>query len=145
MKALTTKNGKRMAFMQLEDLDGLVEVIVFPDAYEKYHGLLNPDQMVYVTGRVNLSDEEAAKVIAQEIKELRPMQTLYLRLPVRNRDLESRIKRIFTEYPGDSAVVWHFSKDRKSYKTPRGSGVKISARLEERLCDILGKENVIIR
>lgn len=145
MKALTTKNGKRMAFMQLEDLEGLVEVIVFPEAYEKYHALLNPEQMVYVTGRVNLSDEEAAKVIAQEIRELKPIRTLYLRLPMRNADLEGKINLLFSEYPGESAVVWHFSKDRKSFKTPQGQGVKISARLEERLRDILGQDNVVIR
>ena len=145
MKALTTKNGKRMAFMQLEDLEGLVEVIVFPDAYEKYHQLLNLEEMVYVTGRANLGDEEAAKVIAQEIRELKPIRTLYLRLPVRNQDLESKIKNLFTEYPGESAVVWHFVKDRKSFKTPQGKGVKITGRLEERLRDLLGKDNVVIR
>ncbi len=145
MKALTTKTGKRMAFMQLEDLEGLVEVIIFPEAYEKYHQLLNPEEMVYVTGRVNLSDEEAAKVIAQDIRVLKPIRTVYLRFPIRNQDLEGKIKRLFAEYPGDSAVVWHFVKDRKSFKTPQGKGVKITGRLEERLRDLLGKDNVVIR
>jgi hypothetical protein len=36
-------------------------------------------------------------------------------------------------------------KDRKSFKTPQGKGVKITGRLEERLRDLLGKDNVVIR
>ena len=45
-----TKNNKSMAFLMLEDLLGTVEVVVFPNSYEKYRDLITEDNKVFQGG-----------------------------------------------------------------------------------------------
>ena len=44
-----TKNGARMAFVTLEDMYGTIELIVFPNTYEKYYDLLSEDAGIVVS------------------------------------------------------------------------------------------------
>ena len=62
-----TKNNKVMAFLTLEDLVGTVEVIVFPNSYEKYSSLLNEDEKVFITGRANVEEDKNGKIICEQI------------------------------------------------------------------------------
>ena len=50
-----TKNDKVMAFLNIEDLVGTVEVVVFPRDYEKYAPLLVEDSKVFIKGRISAS------------------------------------------------------------------------------------------
>ena len=52
-----TKNEKVMAFLQVEDLVGSVEVIVFPRDYERYGNSIVEDSKDFVRGRVSLEEE----------------------------------------------------------------------------------------
>ena len=45
-----TKNDKIMAFLNVEDLIGNVEVVVFPQVYERYSTLLVEDAKVFIRG-----------------------------------------------------------------------------------------------
>lgn len=47
-----TKNYRNMMFVTLEDQRGLFEVILFPDAYDKYGGLVYETRAMRVTGTV---------------------------------------------------------------------------------------------
>ncbi len=47
-----TKNHRNMMFVTLEDQRGLFEVILFPDTYDKYGGLVYETRAMRVTGRV---------------------------------------------------------------------------------------------
>ncbi|HIW80546.1 MAG TPA: DNA polymerase III subunit alpha [Candidatus Acetatifactor stercoripullorum] len=62
-----TKNDKVMAFLNIEDLVGTVEVVVFPKDYEKYSALLMEDGKVFVKGRVSLEEEKDGKLICEQI------------------------------------------------------------------------------
>ncbi|MBQ9059910.1 MAG: DNA polymerase III subunit alpha, partial [Firmicutes bacterium] len=57
-KTLITKNNKMMAFVDLEDLYGNIEVVVFPNVYEKYNALLEEDRIVAITGSINFKEGE---------------------------------------------------------------------------------------
>ena len=57
----STKNNKMMAFIQLEDLLGTVEVIIFPNDYEKYQAELTEEAKLYIKGRVSASEDQQAK------------------------------------------------------------------------------------
>ena len=63
----STKNNKMMAFIQLEDLLGTVEVIIFPNDYEKYQAELTEEAKLYIKGRVSASEDQQAKLIAEKI------------------------------------------------------------------------------
>ncbi len=50
---MLTKKGDRMAYLTLEDLLGVVEVIVFPDLYKNAGDLIVPERLVRITGTVD--------------------------------------------------------------------------------------------
>jgi DNA polymerase-3 subunit alpha len=52
-----TKNYRNMMFVTLEDQRGLYEVVLFPDAYDRYGGLVFETRAMRVTGRVEVSGQ----------------------------------------------------------------------------------------
>ncbi|MGI6004724.1 MAG: DNA polymerase III subunit alpha [Christensenellales bacterium] len=69
VKTKITRSGGMMAFVQLEDFTGTVELLVFPKIYMQYRDLLAQDSIVAVTGRVS-KREEAAKILLDEVRPL---------------------------------------------------------------------------
>ncbi len=67
-KQISTKGGQMMAFVQLEDMKGQVEVVVFPRVFEQCYRDINVDSVIAVKGKVDFKEE--AKVIAEFIKPL---------------------------------------------------------------------------
>lgn len=63
----TTKSNTQMAFLILEDLYGMVEVIVFPKKYEQYSPVMNEGDIVVLRGRISLREDEAPKLICEDI------------------------------------------------------------------------------
>ena len=68
-KQISTKTGQPMAFVQIEDMTGQAEVVVFPRVYEQYAQLLAPDAPVTVRGRVDVK-EDGVKVLADTVSAL---------------------------------------------------------------------------
>jgi len=61
----TTKNGKTMCFLQIEDLFSDYEVIVFPDAYGRCGSVINSSKALLIRGHVQVEDE-AVKLILED-------------------------------------------------------------------------------
>ena len=57
-----TKTNKRMAFLGLETLQGLVEVTVFSDTFEQKAGIIAQDMIVMISARVNYRNDEPGLV-----------------------------------------------------------------------------------
>jgi len=66
LRQKTTKQGRKMAYLQLEDLEGVLEVIVFPEVFQQSQDALSCDGPVFLVGRVEAEDK-TVKVIATEI------------------------------------------------------------------------------
>ena len=69
-KTLITKSSKMMAFIDLEDLYGVCEVVVFPNVYERCASVCEADRVVAVKGTVNFKEDEAPKILADEILDI---------------------------------------------------------------------------
>ncbi|HMQ95745.1 MAG TPA: DNA polymerase III subunit alpha [Candidatus Saccharibacteria bacterium] len=72
VRTIVTKNGKKMAFVGIEDKMAEGEVIVFPNLYDQLADKLVQDAIIKVTGKVNARDRDGnmldeAKIIADEI------------------------------------------------------------------------------
>ncbi len=63
-----TKKGNPMAFVQLEDLQGSIEIIVFPSIYEKTRELWLEDKILVVKGRVDTKGR-GVKVICESVQD----------------------------------------------------------------------------
>ena len=75
VKTISTRNNRLMAFVTVEDLYGQVEVVVFPNVYEECSSFLENDAQVWVEGRINLKEDEQAKILANHIKPIVPGQS----------------------------------------------------------------------
>lgn len=64
-----TKNGSRMCYLQLEDLYGMTEVIVFPRQFEQYReaGAFTNGKRLLIGGRVSMEENKPTKLICQKI------------------------------------------------------------------------------
>ncbi len=82
-----TKSGKSMAFVAMEDLQGTVDLVIFPRTWERVAELVKPDQIVLVEGKVDASSgepkvlvdnvaKEFSKMSGNEKKTLQPAKTI---------------------------------------------------------------------
>ena len=68
VKQLTTRAGKLMALVTLEDLSGRVECTLFPEAYEQSRAQLVAEAVVVASGRVEVREERGAKLLLQDVR-----------------------------------------------------------------------------
>ncbi|HQI26713.1 MAG TPA: OB-fold nucleic acid binding domain-containing protein, partial [Sedimentisphaerales bacterium] len=65
-----TKNGRnagaKMAVFTLEDLQGQIEVVLFPDTLAEYQSMLVEDSVVFVKGKTDCR-RERANILASEL------------------------------------------------------------------------------
>ena len=59
-----------MAFIDLEDLYGITEVVIFPNVYEKCAEEIQDDRVVAIKGTLNFKEDEAPKVLADEVLDI---------------------------------------------------------------------------
>jgi DNA polymerase-3 subunit alpha len=72
-RPLKTKKGDRMAAFMLEDAQGSLEVVVFPEAYARFAELVENGMLVVVRGRFE-RDEESARMQATELFRLESLR-----------------------------------------------------------------------
>jgi DNA polymerase-3 subunit alpha len=76
MRALKTKKGDPMAVFTLEDHQGAVEVVVFPETYGRFRHLIDAGALLLVRGKFE-RDEDSSRFQAAELS---PLETLRERL-----------------------------------------------------------------
>jgi DNA polymerase-3 subunit alpha len=72
-KKKVTRKGDKMAVLTVEDLQGIVEVLVFPKVYERAHEIVESDLPVLVKGRLK-KDEKGVSIISEEISLLKDIR-----------------------------------------------------------------------
>jgi len=63
----TKRSGDRWAIVSLEDLEGVVEVMVWHNTFTKFATLLNDDAILLMKVKIDKRDDEAPRVAALEI------------------------------------------------------------------------------
>ncbi len=147
VKSIITKKGKPMCFLEIEDLTGSLEVVVFTDIYEKYRSLLIEDKVVLVKGTVNSREEEEKKVICKEISPLQD-EPLQLFLKIEKKENVSKLfelKELLANEPGSIPVYLYFSESSKVILTEEKCWVKEEEALFTDLKQLLGAENVALK
>ncbi|MGQ9508490.1 MAG: DNA polymerase III subunit alpha [Thermodesulfobacteriota bacterium] len=113
IKEVMTKKGDRMAFLNLEDMKGWVEVILFPDVYKEASSHLKGGEPVFVCGTIDLSGDQM-KVKAKEVRLLSEVisshpQTLHLKIPleVLTQSTLKELKEVILAHPGSCTIYLH--------------------------------------
>jgi len=117
VKSMLTKKGDRMAYVSLEDLQGTVEVIVFPDLYKTAGELIVPERLVRITGTIDRGDKgtklRGAKVESLQDVQKQAVKRVHIRLSDRpeSSDQLLRLREVFQRHPGETAVSLTFQME----------------------------------
>ena len=130
----STKNGNLMAFINLEDLEGSIEAIIFPKVFDKSKDIILKDAIVVIEGSLD-SAEGKVKLIAKNIsllkrykntkkksietkKETKEDKNRKLHIEIDCEKNQSQIllelKNIFIKHPGKTQIILHFKRNEKS-------------------------------
>ena len=141
----STKNNKMMAFINLEDMYGNVEIILFPREYEKFRTLLFADNKIIVRGRISLGDGEQAKIICEDIKYLEDIPSkLWIKFDTMEQYIseENNLYNILEASDGKDSVIIYISDEKKKKELPPSRNVKADPELIEKLRQIYGEANI---
>lgn len=155
VRKMTTRTNRTMAVAQMEDLTGSVEVVLFPETFDRYGALCNEDQILVIRGRAD-SRNDSIQIIAEDISLYEPSDDppapqpetfVWLRLsaaPDRGDELEKmeHLARLMREFPGDDAVM--IEVETESGTTVLRSRIRVDwcPDLAQALCDTIGNDNV---
>jgi len=106
----TRKTNERMAIMKLEDLEGEVEVLVFPQTFQKVSSYVKANTVAMVRGRLNRR-EDLPKIIANDVCMI---EDVFKTISAINIELsgvqDSKVKMLqekLANYPGRVPVYLH--------------------------------------
>ena len=142
-----TRTNKMMAFLNLEDLYGSVEVVVFPNDYERNKAYLNEEEKILVRGRVSASEDQQAKVICEKITPLRqPARQLWLQFATKQDFLtnEQKIYDIIVNHDGNDEIIIFCKAEKAIKKLPRANNIRINDDVLEAFKAAFGESNVRI-
>ncbi len=116
VRRITTKSNRTMAIVELEDLTGSIELVAFPDCYDKHAGLWVPDAILEVAAKLERRGEalqlvcESATDDIAVARRLAPRRTVHVRLPA-SADVWADIRvmqqldDVLKRYEGEDGVV----------------------------------------
>jgi len=149
IKQTTTRaKQEKMAILKLEDLEGAVEVLVFPRAYQKVYRYLQPSTVVLVRGILNLK-EDTPKIIAND---LAPFDAIYKSITgininlsgIRENIFES-LKELLAASHGNTPIYLHLdtpTKARTHIVVGENLYVSPSEKLIQDIGSLLGEERL---
>ncbi|MDO9557357.1 MAG: DNA polymerase III subunit alpha [Coriobacteriia bacterium] len=148
---VATRAGKLMGTIVLEDLEGSMEGVMFPQVYEKYRDVVAEDAIVRVRAKVESSDR-GRKLIVHEVELLAadgrfeaPPQTLWICSDVRmlTNGRGARFKEILGQHRGRDTVMLELTNGGDAPKKARmPDEYKVnagSAQLHAELKELLGE------
>ena len=136
-----TKNDKAMAFIQLEDLAGVVEVIVFARQFERYNSILGQDEKVFVTGRVSCEENKDAKLIAETVWSFKDAPRIFWVKFADREEYEAKLKDvtdILDLSDGHDVVKFYLEKENLLKTLPASRNVLADENLIAKIDGVLG-------
>jgi DNA polymerase-3 subunit alpha len=150
----TTKKDQRpWAILKLEDLQGAVEVLVYPDTFEKYRAHIAKNKVVFIAGDVRA--EERKKLVAREILPLERAEaelTKEVRLLLASGSVDpqklERVSEILRKYTGKVPVLFCFRTaggEQVYMDTHDHFHVRPDKQLVHELQELLGEDTVHLK
>ncbi len=143
-----TKSNREMAFLEIEDIYGQLEFMVFPNVFTRYKNFLIADSLVTVKGKVSLLNEKPTLIVEsihfwakKEEKVILSNKKLCLKFDTTDTKLYDDIIKILESYPGDDCVVVRCASSLRSLKL-NNLTVNNSNNLINDLIGLVGEENV---
>lgn len=154
-----TKNNQMMAFANFEDLYGNIELVIFPNTYDKYIELLKEDKVLIATGRLNISENDTPKMIVENLRDVdniinksddknkSNIKQIYLKIDKNaSKNTFDDIKQIIKNSNGNNPVNIYIEKIGKNYKMKKEFWINIEdEKILNKLTILLGENNLVIK
>ncbi len=141
IQKVMTKKGEQMAFADLEDVNSIIEILIFPALFAKYKDLMAEEKVLLVTGKLSEKDG-VPKFIADDIKQFgaQPESTtqtsVTIKIPESATDeLFEQLKQLFETFPGNLNVNLMIKEQK--IKTP--FRINLSDDLKTKIKELLGQ------
>jgi DNA polymerase III subunit alpha len=107
VKPVTTKKGDRMAILQIEDLTGKAEAVVFPKSFDRVKDYLNADQRLMVWGKVDRRDDQVQLIVedAEPIEAVRMVMVQLSPQEAGDIEVQHRLREVLVQQAGENAKV----------------------------------------
>ncbi len=152
-----TRNQTMMAYVNLEDDTGSMELLVFSRILSQCEGFLVDGQVVLAEGSISVRDEKAPQLLCDQIQQMefveelspppvRPhaikeARKLYLRLPTFEKTIARRIENILLLFPGQQQLILYCEDTQKRFGLP----CMIHTSMVQEFRDLLGEDNVVVK
>ncbi|MEQ9355654.1 helix-hairpin-helix domain-containing protein [Coleofasciculus chthonoplastes] len=106
---VTKTSGERMAFVQMEDLTGQADGVIFPKTFERISSLIEKDARLIVWGKADERDEKIQMII-EDVEPIEKAQMIIVELTPQSVDTAT-LKRL-------QSILQEQSGERKPQKVP---------------------------
>ena len=147
----TTRNGTLMAYVQLEDDTGTIELLAFQRVLDNCGGYIAENAAVVARGRISVRDEKEPQIVVDSLRPIsdavdraamQPRRKgpgkLWVRLPGQSARVMRRIELLLEMFPGENKLILYFSDSGKRL----GASCVIHPALVEELENMAGEDNV---
>lgn len=151
VRLATTKQLKDMAYVSVEDISGVVDIIFFPKQFNAYKTYFNDGTIVEISGTISRKDDESVQVICDKAifpigeEYVKRFQKLYVKFEKENSFEYKHVLSILKNSPGENSCVFHFSSSNKTYTTGDKLKIKITDELVDEISVYVGMDNVVIK
>ncbi|MEG1175860.1 MAG: DNA polymerase III subunit alpha [Ruthenibacterium sp.] len=157
-KTITTKAGGLMAFITVEDLTGMMEVLAFPKTLLTCSEAVHDNAVVVVRGKISVKEEESPKLLADTISDINASEPeklkqdtehtksgLWLRVPSRSGEVFAQVQNLLSIFEGTTPVYLYVEDEHKKMLTPKSMWCTRNELLFSEMERILGTENVKVQ
>lgn len=145
-----------MAFIQVEDLYGSIEGLVFSEVFDRHQGLIAPDTIILLEGSISTRDEPPKVIVnsMDRVQNLREKYQAQLQLLLKleteelTKDDLNQMAALMSLHKGETTVKFqvHTKHEEKPIRmNVRKFVVEPSNDLLTGLRDIIGRESVLLR
>lgn len=140
-----TKNNQTMAFVQIEDLLGVMEVVIFPRDYEANKHLLVEDEKVFIKGKVSKDDVRASSLLCEKIRAFDDKTKEVWIQFASVEEFESRVNELYSvlaQYKGNDGVSIYCKQEKAVKKLGPSHRIMASDIVLGHLKNIYGQDCV---
>ena len=141
----TTRNGKTMAFITLEDLYGVMEILIFPNVLERYRYMLKENEKIFVKGKVSIGDDEQGKLICDQIISFDKVpRELWIQFKDKNEYMlkENELLEFIRNSDGNDTLIIYCKAEKAKKVFSRNMRINADAGMVNRLSEKYGTDNV---
>lgn len=150
LRDIITKKGTRMAFSNLEDLSGSVELVTFPNVYEKYEMALKTELPVIIAGTLEIKNE-TCKILVDSVtplnEALEKTKGISFRFKSDSEDKLDELKTLVEKFPGKAPVYFEFNlpemKRKVQLKMKAPEGIHPTKEFFEGVQSIFGQTELV--